>query len=760
MAKRHGHYRARGTGRRQGGRGNFKKAKNIRKQVSSRSKNGGYNGGVVPVGGGDLGNADMIDDYYFGHNYGQNSMHMGGFRPGKHKQAQENEYESDLPRRKRPVEFVKAKDTYDPSRELIDKLNNARNELKAVIPPERSSDDGKTLEVETEKVAQSEEETEADSTQFAAIHGSTAEGDFEGNSEEDLEKGYEVPVNIQHENGGERTFAADIPNEELFFVDEAPELPAKLKTVAVDVADDKANKAINTDFEPTLVIGKTQLELVQDQDGSTSVVVAGQKSHPFKGRLEEEEESLHDATTQGFYDSCDPESDDFDDFSDNDGHLIEIDQESKDGYQYTVPSTRRESPMLSSTIQSLTLNDEGSNSETKNDIDDRTPAFGFLDEDFILNVSDLSITNIRLGAQQNSYYLSNYQYFGDFEPRWVDQDDLTDFVLELGLPHHRVGPYLEYVMDSIIPKETKGDQLEAKIAKEATMLASETESAEDDVSEKAFCISDNDDDELGDDLEDLVAYSMKYEAVRNQTYETKSIPTSGRGGKKKLLFDDQLDLDQGIKDELQDKLSTRSKKKASKRNSKEDYVSEQNGNSEDLFLKYPYGFHVENIKDEFEFFLAGNRVSMSFPPLDPHGNKTVASFAEAYNMKGRKVGKSGKTHVMVEKVKKTKWALPNYNYISQLLRRRPIFMRIDVRKPREDRFPSEKSSEKAKFHVKEGEIVGEDAPEIGTDNIGRRMLEKLGWSSGQGLGAQGNQGISEPIFAKVKNTKSGLRQSG
>lgn len=55
--------------------------------------------------------------------------------------------------------------------------------------------------------------------------------------------------------------------------------------------------------------------------------------------------------------------------------------------------------------------------------------------------------------------------------------------------------------------------------------------------------------------------------------------------------------------------------------------------------------------------------------------------------------------------------------------------------------------------------MGEDAPEIGTDNIGRRMLEKLGWSRGQGLGAHGNEGISEPIFAKIKKNKSGLRHA-
>lgn len=150
---------------------------------------------------------------------------------------------------------------------------------------------------------------------------------------------------------------------------------------------------------------------------------------------------------------------------------------------------------------------------------------------------------------------------------------------------------------------------------------------------------------------------------------------------------------------------------------------------------------------------------MAFPPFDPHGNKTIAKFAQHYSMKGNKVGKGGKTHIMVEKVKRTKWSKPDYNMIGQLLKQRRVFMRIDVRKPMEERELSERRSGKGKFHIQEGEIVGEDAPEIGKDNIGRRILEKLGWNSGQGLGAHGNEGISEPVMAKVKKNKSGLRHS-
>jgi len=36
------------------------------------------------------------------------------------------------------------------------------------------------------------------------------------------------------------------------------------------------------------------------------------------------------------------------------------------------------------------------------------------------------------------------------------------------------------------------------------------------------------------------------------------------------------------------------------------------------------------------------------------------------------------------------------------------------------------------------------------------MLEKMGWSTGTGLGAVNNQGILQPVSHVVKTTKAGL----
>lgn len=57
---------------------------------------------------------------------------------------------------------------------------------------------------------------------------------------------------------------------------------------------------------------------------------------------------------------------------------------------------------------------------------------------------------------------------------------------------------------------------------------------------------------------------------------------------------------------------------------------------------------------------------------------------------------------------------------------------------------------------KDGEVVGESAPEISAENKGRMILEKMGWSSGTALGSSNNKGILKPVTHVVKKSKTGL----
>ena len=57
---------------------------------------------------------------------------------------------------------------------------------------------------------------------------------------------------------------------------------------------------------------------------------------------------------------------------------------------------------------------------------------------------------------------------------------------------------------------------------------------------------------------------------------------------------------------------------------------------------------------------------------------------------------------------------------------------------------------------RDGEEVGASAPEIGSDNKGRALLEKMGWKAGMGIGAEGNKGSLDHVRHIVKTTKAGL----
>ena len=57
---------------------------------------------------------------------------------------------------------------------------------------------------------------------------------------------------------------------------------------------------------------------------------------------------------------------------------------------------------------------------------------------------------------------------------------------------------------------------------------------------------------------------------------------------------------------------------------------------------------------------------------------------------------------------------------------------------------------------RDGDVVGASAPELGQENKGRSMLEKMGWSTGTALGALNNKGIMLPVTHVVKNSKAGL----
>ena len=70
---------------------------------------------------------------------------------------------------------------------------------------------------------------------------------------------------------------------------------------------------------------------------------------------------------------------------------------------------------------------------------------------------------------------------------------------------------------------------------------------------------------------------------------------------------------------------------------------------------------------------------------------------------------------------------------------------------------SKKFKEKFMRAMEESSTTGQmaDAPKVAESNIGNKMLQKMGWKDGQGLG-KSNQGRTDIIHAQQRSAGSGL----
>ncbi|KAK9451075.1 uncharacterized protein V1518DRAFT_174189 [Limtongia smithiae] len=172
----------------------------------------------------------------------------------------------------------------------------------------------------------------------------------------------------------------------------------------------------------------------------------------------------------------------------------------------------------------------------------------------------------------------------------------------------------------------------------------------------------------------------------------------------------------------------------------------------DLKAKYRGKMTVAELRSEIEKFFFSDAENLALPPMDKASRRGAHVLAQAYQMKSKSIGQGKSRFTMLYKTARTAEALG-------------MARGGDFGGGR-SHFVASRGGRTAgaggggggsgQFRHREGDVVGSDAPEIGQDNIGRRLLEKMGWASGQGLGVEENRGIHAPIVAKVKTSRSGL----
>ena len=194
----------------------------------------------------------------------------------------------------------------------------------------------------------------------------------------------------------------------------------------------------------------------------------------------------------------------------------------------------------------------------------------------------------------------------------------------------------------------------------------------------------------------------------------------------------------------------------------------------DLKAKYGEGMSLEQVKAEIRNFLltpaeryailascmaVTNLVSLPLPPMAKKERKIVHEIANVFKLKSKSIG-GGKSRypILYRTARTVQYEEGALSMINATLSSKNFLPRMDKSKKRGPSAGRGRSGlASAGVSYRDGEVVGAAAPELGQENKGRAMLEKMGWSTGKTLGALNNtRGIAQPVAQIVKTGKAGL----
>ncbi|KAL8701457.1 MAG: hypothetical protein Q9224_000500 [Gallowayella concinna] len=179
-----------------------------------------------------------------------------------------------------------------------------------------------------------------------------------------------------------------------------------------------------------------------------------------------------------------------------------------------------------------------------------------------------------------------------------------------------------------------------------------------------------------------------------------------------------------------------------------------------LSAKYQEGMTFQQIKDEVTDFMNSDNQSMALPSMAHKDRKMVHEIAAVLLLKSKSSGQGKARFPVLYKTGRTGGIDEAATYkLDTLLTSKLFFPRKDIKRSGKSaaiRRSRGNVGKTAGVSYHDGEVVGAAAPEIGEENRGRAMLEKMGWSKGTALGALNNKGMLQPVTHIVKTTKAGL----
>lgn len=175
------------------------------------------------------------------------------------------------------------------------------------------------------------------------------------------------------------------------------------------------------------------------------------------------------------------------------------------------------------------------------------------------------------------------------------------------------------------------------------------------------------------------------------------------------------------------------------------------------------------IKAEIRQFLVQELEVLKLAPMDSATRAAVHRLAKALKLKSHSEGKEGRGigrfPVLTKGPHTPAYTVDTVWEVDALMNTKKFFPKHGGGSYRGANAPRTQGAARARrggggtmsgATYMNGEVVGASAPELGSDNKGRAMLEKMGWTSGMGIGAVGNKGGLEAIKHVVKTTRAGL----
>ncbi|KAL9594324.1 MAG: hypothetical protein Q9219_007097 [cf. Caloplaca sp. 3 TL-2023] len=183
-------------------------------------------------------------------------------------------------------------------------------------------------------------------------------------------------------------------------------------------------------------------------------------------------------------------------------------------------------------------------------------------------------------------------------------------------------------------------------------------------------------------------------------------------------------------------------------------------NQVDLKIKYRKGISFGEIKDEITGFMISANQSLALPPMVNKDRRVIHELAHILGLKSKSRGTGKARFPVVYKTRRTgDFDAATVGKVESLIHSQRFFTSHGIRGPMNAtglRHGRRNAVNSTGVSYRDGEVVGAAAPELGEENRGRTMLEKMGWSKGTALGALNNKGMLLPVVHTVKTTKAGL----